>query len=233
MRRMTIIAALFLALGVSSGAWGVDPQNYTRTVEIDFPAADTTRLTVANGAATSQINDSLFYFTKPFFYDGPYTNIYVEFFKTVKDTGSGGPLSRDSVTFFLETKWNNDTVKIWKTIGSTTKYPLAAWDSTGLATVKAIYDTSAFVSLPLAKYPSPTSLYTGAATGIGMPYRGLANTRIAVTDADSAGAIGNMFRIRTMYTAEEDSLKAHSVALANGKVDPVDKLNAVIRFRWR
>lgn len=206
----------------------------TKRIDIDFPPVDSSDVRVANGLATSQINDSLFFFSDVFTCDEPYANIVVNFVVVTKDTATATGLCRDSATFILQTRFREDSIKIWRTIGASTKYPLAAWDSTGLATVAAIHDSTMKTSRrPVEAYPSPTSLYTGAATGIGAPYRGLSGARISVSDADSVAAMGDEFRIMTLYSAEEDSLKSHCALKSSATIDVLTKLKAIIRFKTR
>lgn len=230
MRRTILIAALFV-LGFASGAMA---QKETRTyqVDIDFPPLDTANALVANGLATSQINDSLWFFSREFYHNGPWSNLLVNFVTLTKDTATATGLCRDSVTITLETRLNNDSIKIWRRIGATSKYPLAAWDSTGLATLATI-TTNTEKLVPQKAYPSATSLYTGAATGVGGPYRGIPSARINLIEADSAAAFGEIYRFAVLYNAEEDSLKSHVALKSNSTIDILNKLRAIVTFRAR
>jgi len=225
--------AAFVAEAVFSDFSGPEPLGIaTQIVDIDFPAFDSTTVLVANGLATSQINDSIWFFTPEFYINRPWSNMVCDFVVLIKDTTTATQLCRDSVLIKLETRIKNDSIKIWNVIGATTKWPLAAWDSTGLATTATIFTASGKLT-PQKNYPSATSLYTGAATGIGGPYRGIPSAQIRVADADSVGAEGQTFRFAILYSAEEDSLKSHLTLRTGTSIDILDKLRAIIKYRVR
>jgi hypothetical protein len=218
---MTIIAALFIALGVSSGAHGQG--QVTREVFISFMEVDSTNLLVGNALATSQINDSIFFFSPEFFYNGPWSNMVTSFVISTKDTSTQTGLCRDSVEITLQTQLAGDSVKLWRNIGATTKWPLSAWDSTGTAAANAIGNATTYTKSP----------WLAGITGVGGPYRGIPSSRISIIEADSAAAIGQVFRFMTMYSAEEDSIKSHMALKSNAVLKILSKLNAVILFHLR
>ena len=228
MRRTLMLCAL-LALGLPVSGWARGEGHAVVEVEIDFPPVDSLRTIVANGLAVSQINDSLWFASKSFSYDGPWTNLVCRFVALTKDTATATGLCRDSAIIKLQTKVDSDTVAFWKTVGATNKWPLASWDSTGTAAGRAANLGQGGSGVG---YITDTAVAV-AAVGMGGVYRGIPTASINYIDADSVAVTDELFRFLVLYAAEEDSLESHCILRSSSYIDILTKLNALCTFHLR
>ncbi len=221
MRRWTTtIAALVVLLSASSG-WARDGYRYfTRT--IDFPVVDSGHAVnaEANGAVSS-INDSLYYTFREFTYNGPWTDLSVNFTLSTKDTTTATGLYSDSVTWHLQTQLENDSSNWWSTIAVTARTPMLSWDSTG--SVDTLTGAAGF-------YNAPTVTSTA---GVGIVYTALGNGVLRFSKADSVNVHQGSFRVMAHYTAEEDSLESDCALRSATTFHPMEVFRAHIRFELR
>lgn len=239
MRRALLLAALCALLGAVPGRAQTNQRiiptgdAYLRRI-IEFPEVDTTVVDGAGDptASESTINDSIWFATTPFDSPGPWTQMHVNFLGLKKDTATTTGLAFDSVTIRLQTAWKSDSVKYWRTIATTVKQPLKAWDSMGTAAARAYqYGGDGEGAGLLTSVPASGAIATAAVAGYGGPYRIPANYRIALTDVDSTA--GDQYRFQILYNVESDSAESFCITHAKGYLHIMEKLIAVIRFHLR
>lgn len=201
---------------------------------ISFPAVDSTTVDGSGDpvANESTINDSLWFATKPFSSPGPWTQLHVNFLCHTKDTATVTGLAFDSVTIRLQGRNKSDSVKYWRTLATTAKQPMKAWDSTGTAAARAYQEGSDVAgSGLLTSIPASGAIATAKVAGFGGPYRIPLNYRLQATDVDSTAC--DEFRFEILYNAEPDSLESFCVTHSTPMIHIMEKLIAVIRFHLR
>lgn len=226
LRRAIVLAAFSIALlGVSLGMAATGRK--TIEVPIVFPPVDTTSAVMGDLIGVSTINDSLWFASPPFACGESWSRAVAHFAVVTKDTATETGLCADSVKIIWQTRVNTDSALYWRTIGATSLWPLASFDSTGTAAARVTQQGTGGKG---AGFISPT---IPLATGFGGVYRGIPSSRIVIADADSAGAMGSLFRFLVLYNAEEDSLQSHAVLNSGTVIDILDELVALVEFKLR
>lgn len=128
MRRMTIITALFLALGVSSGAWGKD--DGARLIPIDLFRIDTANFVSTDVA--DKVNDSILFTSITFGVPADASDIIIRLLRTTADTVMDG--GGDSIAYDIQTKYDHSYDSTWMRIGGSTKCAESAVNTLGGST---------------------------------------------------------------------------------------------------
>lgn len=124
MRRRTLILALLIALGVSSGAFG---QPLSRVIPIDLHDIDTADF--VSGDVATKVNDSILFTTMSFGIPANTSRIITRLVRVTPDTVMDG--GGDSVLYDIQTKFDNTYDSTWMRVGGSVLVAESAINTTG------------------------------------------------------------------------------------------------------